>query len=169
MLKNRVWITLMLCLVSGPVSSLAQSLKPGLWIISTTTKIQQPGEAPGNFGASQAQSSAEPAGLQACMTQEMIDKYGVVLPPSLRDCELTNVVQAADSFHADMTCKGSYNGVGSIESTWSDPDHVVGKVRFVAKTKETTNARQLAWFEDVTALFKSSDCGNVKPRKIPVK
>jgi hypothetical protein len=170
MAKTSVWITVMFCALAGGVLTLAQETqKAGLWLISTTNKIQQAGEAPANFGAHPAQSSPETGALPACMTREMVDKYGVILPPSLRDCELSNVVRAADNFHADMTCKGAYNGVGSIEATWTDPDHVTGKVHFVSKTRETTNARSLTWSQDVTAVFKSPDCGDVKPRKMPVK
>jgi len=167
MQKYTLWIALTFCVLTASVSSAQQSHKAGLWIISTTTRIQQQGESPGNFSAAghQGQSSSEPTGLPACMTQEMIDKYGVILPPSLRDCELSNVVQPADGFHADMSCKGSYNGVGSIESTWTDEDHVVGKVRFVSRTGEAGNGRQMTWTQESTAVFKSSDCGNVKPRK----
>jgi hypothetical protein len=170
MQKYTLWITLTLCLLAASVSSAQQSPKAGLWLISTTTRIQQQGESPANFSAShQGQSSSEPVGLPACLTQDLIDKYGVILPPSLRDCELSNVVQAADNFHADMICKGSYNGVGSIESTWTDEDHVAGKVRFVSRTGEAGKGRQMSWSQESTAVFKSSDCGDVKPRKIPVK
>ena len=170
MQKHTVWITLTLCLLAASVASAQQSPKAGLWLISTTTRIQQQGESPANFSAAnQGKASAEPVGLPACLTSEIIDKFGVILPPSLRDCELSNLVQAADSFHADMTCKGSYNGVGSVESTWTDEDHVAGKVRFVSRTGEAGKGRQMSWSQESTAVFKSSDCGSVKPRKVPVK
>jgi hypothetical protein len=170
MQKHIVWITLTLCLLAARVASAQQSPKAGLWVISTTTRIQQQGESPANFSAGhQGQASSEPVGLPACLTQDVVDKFGVILPPSLRDCELSNVVQAADNFHADMTCKGSYNGVGSVESTWTDEDHVSGKVRFVSRTGEAGKGRQMTWVQESTAVFKSSDCGTVKPRKIPVK
>jgi hypothetical protein len=169
MQKYTLWIALTLCPLAASVSSAQQSPKAGLWLISTTTRIQQQGESPANFSASKGQSSPEPVGLPACLTQDQIDKYGVILPPSLRDCELSNVVQAADNFHADMICKGSYNGVGSVESTWTDEDHVAGKVRFVSRTGEAGNGRQMTWTQESTAVFKSSDCGDVKPRKVTVK
>jgi len=170
MQKYTLCITLTLCVFTASVSSAQQSPKAGLWMISTTTRVQQQGESPANFsGGHQGQSSSAPVGLPACMTEEMIDKYGVILPPSLRDCELSNVVQAADNFHADMTCKGSYNGVGSVESTWTDEDHVTGKVRFVSRIGEAGNGRQMTWVQESTAVFKSADCGDVKPRKLPVK
>ncbi len=170
MQKYTLWMTLAFCLLAASVSSAQQSPQAGLWLISTTTRIQQAGDSPANFsGGHPAQSSSEPVGLPACISQELIDKYGVILPPSLRDCELSNVVQAADNFHADMTCKGSYNGVGSIESTWTDENHVTGKVRFVSRTGEAGKGRQMTWSQESTAVFKSPDCGNVKPRKIAAK
>lgn len=169
MQKHIVRIALTLCVLAPGFSSAQESRKAGLWIISTNTRIQQPGESPGNFSAGHQGASQEPAGVPVCLTQDVVDKFGVILPPSLRDCELSNVVQGADSFHADMMCKGSYNGVGSIESTWTDADHVAGKVRFVSRTGEAGNGRQMTWTQESTATFRGSNCGDVKPRKIPVK
>lgn len=170
MRKARVWIMLA-SLVAGAVAGSAQQAhKAGLWKIATTTRIQQPGDTPANLAAGIAPSAE--AGLPVCVTQDLIDKYGVILPPSLRDCEISHVVQTADSFHADMTCKGAYNGIGSIESTWTDEDHVVGKVRFVARTGDSNNSsggRALAWVQEASAVFKGFDCGSVRPRRIPVK
>jgi hypothetical protein len=169
MQKPTQWIAA-LCVLAAGVSSAQQSPRAGLWLISTTTRIQQQGESPADFSASpQGQSSPQPAALPVCLSQEIVDKFGVILPPSLRDCELSNVVQAADNFHADMTCKGSYNGVGSVESSWADGDHVNGKIRFVSRSGESGKGRQMTWAQESTAVFKSSDCGDVKPRKIPVK
>jgi len=158
-------------LLIGVVAAWAQqNRKAGLWMITSSTHIQQPGDAPGNLGTSSGSSGAESAGgAPVCLTRELVDNYGVILPPSLKDCELSNVQQTASSFKADMTCKGSYNGFGSVESTWSDPDHAVGKIRFVSKTRETTNAHALTWVQQTTAVFQSSDCGLVKPRRMPVK
>ncbi len=156
-------------LLIGMAASWAQETrKAGLWLIETSTRIQQPGDTPGNFVAQGSNLKLDPhAGLPVCLTRQLVDNYGVILPPSLKDCELSNVRKTAASFKADMTCKGGYNGFGSVESTWTDPDHVVGKVRFVSKTGESTNARALTWTQESTAVFKSSDCGEVKPRRIP--
>jgi hypothetical protein len=167
MRKQRVWIILTYCLLLGDVFTWAQTRKAGLWEVATTTRIQQAGQAPGNFAGGGSDQTAPAGGLPVCLTQEMIDTYGVVLPPSLKDCELSNTVSAADNFRADMTCKGAYNGRGSIETQWRDDDHVVGKVRFVAKTGQGTNARTMTWTQEATGVFKSADCGAVKPRKMP--
>ena len=170
MRKRHVLISLgCWALMGAMVSSAQQSRKAGLWQIATSTRIQQPGEAPGNFVAHGNSNESVAGGLPVCLTQELVDTYGVILPPSLKDCELSNVLQTADSFKADMTCKGGYNGFGSVESIWTDEEHATGKVRFVSKSGANTNARALIWTEEATAVFKSSDCGTVKPRRMPAK
>lgn len=171
MRKHEIWISVAYCVFVGTsVCGAQETKKAGLWEISTTTRIQQQGETPGNLNARGSGADSAPAsGMAVCLTRELLDTYGVILPPSLKDCDLSNVAQAADSFKADLTCKGGYNGFGSIESTWTDEEHVTGKLRFVSKTKEATNGRALTWTQESTAVFKGEDCGAVKPRKIPVK
>jgi hypothetical protein len=156
------------CLFAIAIACSAQQRKTGLWEVSSTTRFQQQSNAPGNLDANSAssESSAAPSGLNQCYTRELIDNYGIALPPSLRDCQLSNVSKNGATFNADMTCKGTYNGRGSIQSTWTDENHVTGKVRFVSKTK-STNAMALRWTQEVSAVFENSDCGQVKPRRIP--
>jgi hypothetical protein len=167
---KRIWSTLGSYVLIAAVAGWAQETrKAGLWVVATTTKIQQAGETAGNFVArssSGSPSSAE-GGVPECLTQDVVDSYGVILPPSLKDCELSNVVQTASSFKADMTCKGGYNGFGSLESKWTDADHVTGKVRFVSRTKESKDGRELIWSQESSAVFKSAECGAVKPRRKP--
>jgi hypothetical protein len=170
MRKLRVFFILMLCLLAVVPFSGAQSRKAGLWEVTTKTAILQPGNRVGttiNNGSDTQAQSTEPAGLPVCLTQAQIDKYGVILPPSLRDCELSNVVQKPDGVSGDMICKGTYNGKGSIESTWTDDDHASGKIRFVAKSRDTSKPMSITWTQESTAVFKSPDCGNVKPRPMP--
>jgi len=155
----------------GMVAAWAQqSHKAGLWLVVTTTHIQQEDEAPGHFEqrGKDEKPSAE-RGVPVCLTREMIDYYGVILPPSLKSCEMYNVEQTANSFKGNMSCKGSYNGVGEVESQWTDENHVSGRIRFVSKTGTSQDADIMAWTQDVTAVFKSSDCGAVKPRPMPAR
>ena len=166
---KRIWSTLGYYLLIGVVAAWAQETKKaGLWLIASSTKIQQVGDTPGNFARGSSSTPAAPeGGLPVCLTQELVDNYGVMLPPSLKDCQLSKVVRTAGSFKADMTCKGGYNGFGSVESTWTDPDHVVGKIRFVSRTRDSTNGREMTWTQESSAVFKGSDCGAVRPRKMP--
>ena len=171
--KLRVFFILLLCLLAIVPFSGAQARKAGLWEMTSKTSILQPGNRVGttiNNGSQEPSQSSEPAaGLAVCLTQAQIDKYGVVLPPSLRDCDISNVVQKPDGVSADLVCKGTYNGKGSIESTWTDDDHATGKVRFVAKSRDSSTPMSLAWTQESTAVFKSPDCGNVKPRPMPTQ
>jgi Protein of unknown function (DUF3617) len=172
MRKVRLYLTLMSCVFALVHSSQAQSRKAGLWEMTSKTTILQPGSrvgAPTNNGTSTQAQASEPEGLPVCLTQAQIDKYGVILPPSLRDCEISNVVQKPNSFSADMMCKGAYNGKGSIESIWTDDDHASGKVRFVAKSRDSAAPMSIAWTQESTAVFKSPDCGSVKPRPMPTQ
>jgi hypothetical protein len=164
----------MFCLCAVVHFGEAQSRKAGLWEMTSKTTILQPGNRGGattnNGSDAQAQPQpTEPAGLPVCLTQDQIDKYGVIMPPSLRDCELSNVVQKPDSFTADMICKGTYNGKGTIQSTWTDDDHASGKVTFVAKSRDSSKPMSIAWTQESTAVFKNPDCGNVKPRPMPTQ
>jgi hypothetical protein len=169
MRNKRDLIVLTYCLVAAAGLSTAQSRKAGLWEVSSTTTFQR-SENPADKSSTEAQPPSQSAPMAVCFTQSMIDTYGVVLPPSLRDCELSHVVQQPNRFSADLTCKGSYNGTGSLETTWSDPDHAAGKIRFVAKTRSSGSAPlMLRWSQDSSAVFKSSDCGTVQPRRIPAK
>jgi hypothetical protein len=169
MQKGLTHILIVTCMLSLVSASRAQTHKPGLWEVTTKTTIQQPGDPEGHFNSSSlGNQGGSPATLPACYTNDLINKYGIALPPSLRDCDLSNVTASADSFRADLTCKGSYNGKGSLESTWTDEDHAVGKVHFTSKTRDD-QPRMVRWTQDVSAVYKGADCGTVRPRTIPVK
>lgn len=169
--KLFICLTLMLFLFAECRLAEAQSRKAGLWDITSKTSILQPGNRVGttlNNGSQEPpQSSEAPGALPACLTQAQIDKYGVILPPSMRDCDISNVVQKPNGVSADLVCKGTYNGKGSIESTWTDDDHATGKIRFVAKGRDSSQPMSITWTQEATAVFKSPDCGNVKPRPMP--
>ena len=170
--KAHICLTLTFCLLAGFHLSRAQSRKAGLWEMTSKTTILQPGNRVGttinNGSGTQAQAS-ETEPLPVCLTQAQIDQFGVILPPSLRDCQLSNVAQKPDSFSADMMCMGTYNGKGSIQSTWTDDDHASGKIRFVAKSRDSSTPMSITWTQESTAVFKSPDCGSVKPRAMPTQ
>ena len=101
---------------------------------------------------------------QVCLTQQDIDKFGTV-PPNSRYCKVTNVNKKATSVSADMECTGPMSGKGTFESSWSDPEHAKGKAHFMG----TIGGKPVQWTIDSTSVFKSSDCGNVKPLSAPEK
>lgn len=171
MRKTRVWITLGCCFAAPAIIVNAQNGKAGLWEVASRTTFQQSGSV-GMFNATQPANSPSDAapGLPVCLSQEVVDKFGVVLPPSLRDCELSHVVRQPNHMSADLTCSGRTNGKGSIDSAWTDEDHVQGKIHFVGKAKHgPNNTITMTWTEDSNAVFKNTDCGSVRPRTIPAK
>jgi hypothetical protein len=140
-----------------------------LWEVSAVTRIQKPGNSVGVFSHtdSEISSPGNSGGFPACYTQEIIDNYGILLPPSLRDCQFSHAVKTPMSFSADMTCTGRSNGKGSVSTTWTDGDHATSVIHFVASQKRGTDTISMGWTQEATAVFKCSDCGNVKPRTIP--
>lgn len=160
---------LAVALLSPATCLLAQTHKPGLWEVTTHTIRSHRGDPEARFnGNSLAGGEAETATLPACYTRELIEGYRIVLPPSLRDCALLNVHRTPRSVAADLSCKGTFNGRGSLETTWTDEDHAAGKVHFASRSRGA-HPVILQWAEEVTATYKGSDCGNVRPRSAPVK
>ena len=169
MLKKKVWVSLSFCLLSLGVVASAQTGKAGLWEVKATTKFQKPGSGPGMFNQTESTTPAnsDGPGQPACYTQEQIDNYGILLPPSLRDCKTSNTVRTANSLAADLTCTGWSSGKGSVETTWLDNGHATAVMHFVVKKQHGQETLSMTWTQEATAVFKSSDCGNVLPRKAP--
>lgn len=156
-----------LCLLCGLVLAVeagAQETKAGLWEIASAISFQRSGQV-GMFGEVANGPSLDNAPrAQVCFTRELIDRYGVILPPSLKDCQLSHVARTSNRMTADMICTGRTRGTGSMEATWSDASHVRGKVHFAETFKEGPRALTMGWTQEVAAEFKSADCGSVKPR-----
>ena len=146
-----------------------ETRKAGLWEVNAVTRIQKPGSSVGMFSHTDGTTSSpgNSVGFPACYTQEIIDNYGILLPPSLRDCQFSHAVKMAMSFSADLTCTGRSNGKGSVSTTWIDEDHATSVIHFVASQKRGTETIALGWTQEATAVFKSQDCGGVKPRTVP--
>src|ERR1022692_4292577 len=167
--NSRICITLACCLLTTASFAGAQNGKPGLWDVSSKITYQHPGRV-GMFSDPQSASPTDPApALPVCYSQQLIDKFGIMLPPSLRDCTYSNVARKANSMSADLVCIGRMGGKGSIEASWTDDEHVQGKIHFVARGNQgpTHTTMSLAWTEESSAVFKSADCGDIKPRTIP--
>lgn len=140
----------------------AQTRKPGLWELTTTQTWQQSpfpsGAAPGSG----------PRTTKVCLTQEQIDKYGAIVPQS-RGCQITNIVKKGNGMTADMVCSGTMSGKGTMESTAVDGEHAKGKVHFVGSIQAGGKTMPIEWTTDSSSVFKSPDCGDVKPVVVPDK
>jgi hypothetical protein len=159
MLGMRVWMTLGLFALTSFAAG--PDRKAGMWeITSTTTWIQSP------FPDGMAPPSG-PQTTKVCLTQEMIDKFGAPLPQSRGACQVQNVVLKPGSMSAEMVCTAPMSGKGSIESSWSDPDHATGSMHFTGEMKMGPNSKPVEWKSQSTSTFVSSDCGPVKPLMTP--
>jgi len=124
-----LWIAIGAWLVAGSLAMLAASnRKPGLWEMTTTTTWQKAPEVPGSDAAKLRGGTHT---TQLCLTPEMIDDYGALLPQGRGQCTIKNRVSTASRTTGEYVCSGMMQGKGQLESTWTDGEHVAGKVHFV--------------------------------------
>jgi hypothetical protein len=165
--KSRVWTVVGCCLFAVAIAALAQSIrKPGLWEMTTNMTWQQSPMPPGMTMPPGANSpfGGGPRTTQVCLTQAMIDKYGAPMPQSRNgECQISNVVLKTTSMTADWICTGRMAGKGTLESSWSDPDHAVGKMHFIGNMQMGANSRPIEYTIESSSVYKGPDCGSVKP------
>jgi hypothetical protein len=173
MRNTRVWITIGCCLLAIAVAAWAQAnRKPGLWEMTSAMTWQQ---SPMPAGMTMPPGANSPFGggahtAQVCLTQTMIDKYGAPMPQSRNgQCQISNVALKANSMTADWICTGMMAGKGTLESNWSDPDHAIGKVHFIGTMQMGPNPTPVEYTIVSTSVYKSPDCGSVKPAPMPDK
>jgi hypothetical protein len=163
MRKTPVLITLM-CFVVLTANAWAQSMqRPGLWEMTSTMSWQK-SPMPGGM----TMPGSGPHTTQVCLTQEMIDKYGTPPPQSRNNqCQMSNIVKKGNGMSADWVCSGPMAGKGTVEATFTDPDHSTSKVHFLGSMQAGPNAMPIEYTIDSASVFKGADCGSVKPIVIP--
>ena len=111
-MQARPHAVLLSCFLLAALAAPAQERKPGLYELTLTTTTISPS------------ASKYPARvMQICLTQEMIDKFGAIVPERLTHvCQLVNVVKKPGGMTADMVCSGGMTGKGTIEVAWSDSE-----------------------------------------------
>jgi hypothetical protein len=165
MRRTRDGITLVCYLFAMTTLAWAQTRKPGLWTLTSTTTWQQSPVPPGVGGSPVGGNSPFDGGTnttQVCLTQQQIDKYGAILPP-ISGCRLTNLVKNTNRMTAEMVCTGSMSGKASLESSWTDDVHATGKTHFIGSMQIGPNTKPIEWTTASTSIYKGSDCGSVKP------
>jgi hypothetical protein len=171
MRKARIYIALACCFLAVAIFAWAQAnRKPGLWEMTSTMTWQQSPMPPGMTMPAGANSpfGGGPHTTQVCLTQAMIDKYGAPMPSSQRgQCQISNVSLKPTSMSADWICTGMMAGKGTLESSWSDPDHAIGKVHFVGTMQMGPNSRPIEYTMESSSVYKGADCGSVPPMTMP--
>lgn len=167
MSKTRIWIAMGCCIFAMALLAWAQSTrKPGLWEMTTNMTWQQSPMPPGMTMPSGAGSpfGGGPHTTQVCLTQAMIDKYGAPMPQSRNgECQISNVAIKATGMTADWICTGRMAGRGTLESSWTDPNHAVGKVHFIGAMQMGPNSRTIEYTIESSSIYKGADCGSVQP------
>ncbi len=160
-----------LCIAIGGwlcVGSLALSgtttREPGLWEITTTTSWQKAPEVPG-VEAEKLRGGTHTT--QVCLTQEMINDYGALLPQGRGQCSIQNRVITGAKVTGEYVCTEMMDGKGQLESAWTDPEHAAGKVHFVGTFVVGSGRQPVEWTTETTSTFKSSSCGLIKPKQLP--
>jgi hypothetical protein len=170
MRRNRGWIALVGCLFAMTVFALAQTGKPGLWVLTSTTKWRQSPYPEGMGGSPAAGGGHSPlAGVhttQFCVTQQYFDKYGAILP-QISGCRVTNIVKKAYGMTGEMACTGKMSGKLSLESSWINDEHTTGKVHFVGLMQVGPTSKPVEWTTASSSIYKGADCGSVKPIPVP--
>ncbi|HKF49291.1 MAG TPA: DUF3617 domain-containing protein [Terracidiphilus sp.] len=170
MRKNRFWIPVGCCVVATAMLLMAQpNRNPGLWEVTSTMTWQQ---SPFPAGMQMPQGGNSPFGggphtSQVCVTQEMIDRYGGLVPQTRGNCQITNVQKTASGMTADYACTGQMNGKGKVESNWSADGTSTSKLHFTGTMQMGPRSTPIEWTMESNSVFKGADCGSVKPMPLP--
>jgi hypothetical protein len=145
------------CLLTATLAATAQDRKPGVYDVTIATTTIQP-----------AASVFPPHTHPACLTQEMIDKYGAIVPESLtRACRLVNIVKKPGGMMADMVCSGGITGKGTLEVNWTDSEHSKGTLHFSGEMPLGNPPIKIEWSATTTSVYKGPDCSVLKPPTPP--
>jgi len=164
MRKTKLWIAFLCCLSAAAVYAPAQTRPAGLWTLTTTTTWQKSPYGPGSAGRP---ANGGPHKKDVCLTQEMIDQWGALLPQSHGNCKIENKVDIPSGMTANWVCTGRMSGQGALKYTWSDVRHAEGSVHFVGSILDGEQTIPVEWTTQETAVFKSADCGGVQPPPLP--
>jgi hypothetical protein len=167
MKRAQICVVLSFCFLAIGINAQAQGRKAGLWEVTSNMTWQQ---SPFPAGMSAPPNSPFGGGAHTssvCITQEQIDKYGAPPPQTRGDCQVSNFNKQATGISADMTCTGSMSGTGTFSASWTDDEHATSKVHFAGTLQAGPSPKPVEWTVDSTSVFKSADCGNVKPMPTP--
>jgi len=135
----------------------AQERKLGLYEVTLTTTTVSPSAA-----------TYPPRVSRMCLTQEMSDKYGAIVPDNItRMCQLANVVKKTGGMTAEIVCSGSIIGKGTLEVNWSDSEHSKGSVHFSGTIRPGENEIKIEWSATTSSVYKGPDCSTLNPTPAP--
>lgn len=164
-MRNSKVLGVLACwLFTSAVILFGETRQAGLWEITTTTTWQK---SPGTPGSMPGLPAGGTRTREVCLTQEMIDKYGALLPQSHGQCRVEDKVAKPGGASARWVCSGKMKGQGAMETDWLDLQHATGKVHFDGTFQVGTEALPVEWTTETNYAFKSTDCGAIKPVTLP--
>ncbi len=149
---------------SANLLAFGETRKAGLWEISTTTTWQKTTGTQGGFVDPAAGGTRT---REVCLTQEMIDKWGALLPQSRGQCHIEDKVMHPGGSTASWVCSGRMKGKGELDTQWIDMEHSTGTLHFTGTIQVGSEVKPVEWTTTSTSSFKSADCGSVKPEALP--
>jgi Protein of unknown function (DUF3617) len=168
MRKFRFWAPVGCCLAASALLLIAQAdRKPGLYEITSTMSWQQSPMPPGMQAPPNSPFGGGPRTSQACVTQEMIDRYGGPLPQSRGECQVKNMNKSATGMTADYVCTGQMAGTGKMEASWTSTGSSHSKIHFTGAMQMGQRSTPIEWTIDSNSTYKGADCGSVKPMPLP--
>jgi hypothetical protein len=148
---------LLVSLLASALAASPQDRKAGLYELTMVTTTISP-----------SATTYPPRTMQACLTQEMIDKYGTIVPETpTRACQFVNIVKKTGGMTADFACSGPINGSGKLEVNWSDSEHAKGNLHFSGTIRPGDNEIKIEWSAATSSVYKGPDCGSTKPAPPP--
>jgi len=126
----------------------------GLWEVTTTTIVIKSPIPPGAPGGPPRPGSHT---TMVCLTQEMVDA-GALLPQSRGQCRIQDKVVKPGGVTGTYVCTGRMKGMGKLESTLPDLEHVNSSIHFEGTTEVNAQSRPLEWTTTSTSVFKGSQC-----------
>jgi hypothetical protein len=140
-------------LITIPFGAAAQDRKPGLYDLTITTTTVSP-----------SAQTYPPRTSQACLTPEMIDKYGAIVPQNLtRACQFVNIAKKRGGMTADLVCTTGLTGKGTLEVNWTDAEHAKGTLHFSGIIHPRDTDIKIEWTATTASAYKGPDCGALAP------
>ena len=173
MRKILIGLTLICPLLSTTAHAAENSMRPGLWQITTTSDLlllvphlppeQMQGikDIASEYGLEMPQIENGATISQTCITQEMADQK--TLPNFYNaqlGCSSKNATRSGNSYKTDFVCTSAdLKGSGTAEGTITSPEAFTGQTNFTGTVQDNpVNERA-----DINGKWLNTNCGAVKP------
>jgi hypothetical protein len=167
MRKPQLWALGCFLLVTAHLSWAQAVRKPGLWEMNSTTTWQKSPPLPPAMQGANNPFATMTRTTQVCLTQQMIDKYGVPISSPEQGCAVSNLALKATSMTAEMDCTGRMNIHMTMQSSWPSGNTAQGKIHTTGTMQMGASTVPIEYTVVSTSTYKGPDCGSVQPLPMP--